>query len=310
MSYFQEYVSTLGREPSYRELKELVELARDEVSNREQAARDELRDQEELARDQIREIRVSLGEEKEKPEPRLAKTCRHLRENGELCRSVAVRDRDFCSYHLNHRGRRLKMARARARQQRLRLQLPPLEDLYAVQVGIDQVLDALLHDQLDRHVGGLVLYGLQQAATNLSRPPEVWEECRPFQSSEQLHLPGFEAEFGLPAGLDLDTAPEVAFPESESGSGTVSEERAAAAIHAASSGAGKAASPAVGKQAEAAGAPLSSAVADRAGEGPATRKEPQSATTAGTAPDSLPGSAAAAPALLRALSPGESNGYI
>jgi hypothetical protein len=216
---FDDFVRTHHHEPSYQELQALVEQAQQEQ-----------RDQQELAREQLRDIRIALGEETEKPDPKLAKTCTHLRENGQYCLSLAVSGREFCAYHLHHRGRRLKMARARAHHQGWRLQLPPLEDLYSVQVGIDRVLDALLHAQLDRHVGGLVLYGLQQAATNLSRPDEVWEQSSRFQSREQLVLPGFEAEFGLPAGFDLNTPPEVAFPQTpaqraaEGASGAVREE--------------------------------------------------------------------------------------
>ncbi len=218
---FDDFVRTHHHEPSYQELQALV-----------QQAQQEQRDQQELAREQIRDIRIALGEETEKPDPKLAKTCTHLRENGQYCDSIAVKDRDFCKFHLHHRGRRLKMARARARQQRWRLQLPPLEDLYAVHVGIGLVLDALLHDQLDPRVGRLVLSGLRLAGANLARPDEAWEQSSRFQSREQLALPGFEAEFGLPAGFDLNTPPEVAFPETpaqraaEGASGAVSEERA------------------------------------------------------------------------------------
>ncbi len=218
---FDDYVRTHHHEPSYQQLQALVEQAQQEQ-----------RDQQELAREQIRDIRIALGEETEKPDPKLAKTCTHLRENGQYCDSIAVKDRDFCKFHLHHRGRRLKMARARARQQRWRLQLPPLEDLYSVHVGIGLVLDALLHDQLDPRVGRLVLSGLRLAGANLARPDEAWEQPSRFQSREQLALPGFEAEFGLPAGFDLNTPPEVAFPETpaqraaEGASGAVSEERA------------------------------------------------------------------------------------
>ena len=95
------------------------------------------------------------------------------------CRSIAVRDREFCSFHLNHRGRRLCIARARARRERLPLQLPPLEDMYAVQVGIMQVTDWLLNGKLDRRDARLALSALRQAATNLRQPPEVWKTPGP-----------------------------------------------------------------------------------------------------------------------------------
>ncbi len=215
MNDYEAYVRDHHHEPSYHELKELVRQAEDDI-----------REEEELLREQVREIRIALGDEKETPDPKPAKTCGHLRESGQYCLSIAVGGRDFCPYHLRERGRLLKMARARARHERWRLQLPPLEDLYGVQVGIGQVLNALLSGQLDRSLGGVVLYGLQQASTNLCRPREVWEGSSHFQSREQLELPGFEAEYGLPHGLDLDTPPEVAFPETEATGSALSEERA------------------------------------------------------------------------------------
>jgi len=62
------------------------------------------------------------------------------------------------------------MARARARRERWRLEMPPLEDPYAVQVGIMQVLDALGSGQLDRGPACAMLYGLRQAASHLRLP--------------------------------------------------------------------------------------------------------------------------------------------
>jgi len=41
------------------------------------------------------------------------RTCDHLKEDGVYCNSPALRGRDYCYFHLNLRGRRLKAARAR-----------------------------------------------------------------------------------------------------------------------------------------------------------------------------------------------------
>src|SRR5271157_1832727 len=124
----------------------------------------------------LREMKLhELGVEDLEPKPVVQeevviKTCNHIRENSAYCQAPAIGGRDYCRFHLRERGRRLKMARARARGERWRLDLPPLEDLYAVQVGIMQVLEALSDERVDRHLGGLMLYGLQQAATNLRCP--------------------------------------------------------------------------------------------------------------------------------------------
>ena len=156
--------------------------------------------------------------EEPKPVPKpVPPACRHLKENGCLCGSLAINGRDLCGFHLRDRGRRLKMARARARGQRLRLQLPPLEDLYAVQVGIMQVLDALGSGQVAESVARLMLSGLRQASTNLRSPQKFWNRNR-FELPDNQGLAvyeDFEAEFDLLEGLDPDTPPEVAFPDAE-----------------------------------------------------------------------------------------------
>ena len=152
----------------------------------------------------------------DRAERRLAiETCHEIKENGTLCRSAAVIGRHYCYFHLRHRARRLVMARARARGQRWRLQLPPLEDLPSVQVALMQVLDAVANDCIDPRRAGLMLYGLQQAATILRARAEDWEESSRFESDEELEYADFEAEFDLPQDLDLATPPEVAFPPPE-----------------------------------------------------------------------------------------------
>ena len=149
----------------------------------------------------------------DRAERRLAiETCHEVKENGRLCRSAAVSGRHYCYFHLRHRARRLVMARARARGQHWRLQLPPLEDLPSVQVALMQVLDAVTDDSIDPRRAGLLLYGLQQAATILRARAEDWEESNRFESDEELEYAHFEAEFDLPPDLDLATPPEVAFP--------------------------------------------------------------------------------------------------
>jgi|SRR5271165_263556 len=217
MNYYDDYVLRHKHEPSYEELKEKVERA---INER--------REEEEEMREQVRILRVELGDEPAVPvEESVIPTCNHIRENGAYCRAVAMRGREYCRFHLRERGRRLKMARARTRGERWRLELPPLEDLHAVQVGIMQVLQALDHGVLEKGVGSLMLYGLQQAATNLRCPKEVWDKSSRFELADDEgpeEYDNFEAEYDLPKGIDVDTPPEVAFPEATPAA--ISEERA------------------------------------------------------------------------------------
>src|SRR5271157_4106629 len=133
-------------EPSYEELRADLKETKQKLQSREA---------------RLRELGVTDWELKPvKEEKVVIKTCNHIKEDGFFCGSAAATGRDYCYFHLNIRGRRLRMARARARGERWSLDLPPLEDLYAVQVALMQVLDALGHQQMDRHTAGLMLYGL------------------------------------------------------------------------------------------------------------------------------------------------------
>ncbi len=207
------YPRTTPAEPSYEELRDRVKLLQEQAREREEEEK-WVREQEEIQWGPCDPNEIEEPKPVPKPVP---PTCRHLKENGCLCGSLAINGRDFCGFHLRERGRRLKMARARARGQRLRLQLPPLEDLYAVQVGIMQVLSALGSGQLEESVASLMLSGLRQASTNSRCPQKYWNRNRfELPDDEGLETYGdFEAEFDLPDGLDPDTPPEVAFPEPE-----------------------------------------------------------------------------------------------
>ena len=141
--------------------------------------------------------------------------CHHIKVDGVFCQTPALRGRDYCHFHLQALGRRMRMARERARREPHRLVLPLLEDMNAVQVARMQVLDALASGLLEERRAGLLLYGLQQASTDLrslTAAPSlgVYDESDTAKRAEEY--PGFEEEFGLPKELDLATAPEVAFP--------------------------------------------------------------------------------------------------
>jgi len=70
-------------------------------------------------------------------------TCKHTYDTGGTCNSAAVTGRDYCTYHLRYRARLLRMAQARARNERFDLKLPPLEDMFAVQWALNQLVEAV-----------------------------------------------------------------------------------------------------------------------------------------------------------------------
>jgi len=144
------------------------------------------------------------------------KYCQHVRENGTFCASGAVKGRAYCYFHLRVRARRLALAQAQSQEQTWRMDLPPLEDMHSVQVGLMQVADALAADAIEPRRAGLMLYALQQAATNLSNTT-AWLMSSRFALREDeagrvINYPGLESEFGLPPRIELDAPPRELFP--------------------------------------------------------------------------------------------------
>lgn len=136
-------------------------------------------------------------------------TCTHTYDSGRACLSAAAKDRDFCVYHLRYRARRLRMAQARARNLRLHFELPPLEDMHAVQSALTQLAEALAAGIIDSKQAQAFVSILRLASSNLLSaakwPANVYH-------SEHPAAVDVAAEFGLPRDLDLATPPEVAFP--------------------------------------------------------------------------------------------------
>jgi hypothetical protein len=137
--------------------------------------------------------------------------CHHLKEDGVYCNSPALDGRDYCYFHLNLRGRRLKAARARRRGDNPPLNLPFPEDMHAVQVSLAEILWALAEQRIDHKAAGLMLYSLQQASTNLNQTPRWQGERKAVENSRPLRAlsdPDFEKRFDLPADTDLNILPE------------------------------------------------------------------------------------------------------
>jgi len=138
----------------------------------------------------------------------------HLYDDGNHCGSAAVTGRDYCCYHLRYRGRLMRMAQARARGQHFHLDLPPLENMHAVQSALTQVVEALAADMIDPKRAQLILSALRMAANNFKNPA-AWKPSVYLNNHSATHLSKydeFEADFGLPDDIDIEVAPEVAFP--------------------------------------------------------------------------------------------------
>jgi len=155
------------------------------------------------------------------------RTCTHLHDHGGTCHSVAVRGQRYCPFHLRYRARLMRMAQFRARGQRFDLRLPPLEDMFAVQSALNQLVEAVAADMLDLKRAHFLLKAVRFAAQNLKWadkwPASIAHSAEPASLGAPPLSPdvgdrvGFidlAAEYGLPNDIDLDTPPEVAFPQS------------------------------------------------------------------------------------------------
>jgi len=104
------------------------------------------------------------------------------------------------------------MARARARAERFAIQLPPLDSMYAVQSALSQLAEALAADMIELKRAHALMSLLRLMSLNF-RHPEKWQSN--LYHSDQSPTIDVTREFGLPRDLDLDTSPEVAFPQPE-----------------------------------------------------------------------------------------------
>jgi hypothetical protein len=117
----------------------------------------------------------------------------------------------------------MRMAQARARNRPAPLQLPPLENMHAVQSALTQVMEALATDMLDTKRAQGIVSVLRVAANNLKRP-DAWRpsEYQNLASENDAAEPSvtsyddFEAEYGLPQDIDINIPPDVAFPPPQS----------------------------------------------------------------------------------------------
>src|SRR5579884_2378806 len=107
-------------------------------------------------------------------------TCRHVLANGALCQAASLRNRDYCRFHLQQIGRRMKAARARARHHAPMLNLPLLEDLYSVQVALMQLADAIAYREIEPQHARLLTTVLRLAMQNL-KSRQAWERPSRFQ---------------------------------------------------------------------------------------------------------------------------------
>ncbi len=98
------------------------------------------------------------------------KSCNHVLTNGEVCNAIPMRDSNFCYWHHKARARHRRHERIGGpitMEANSGLELPLLEDPNAIQVSIQEIMQAILDRRIDSKRAGLLLYSLQLASSNI-----------------------------------------------------------------------------------------------------------------------------------------------
>ncbi|MGO8756607.1 MAG: hypothetical protein ACLQG3_00640 [Terracidiphilus sp.] len=92
----------------------------------------------------------------------MAPECRHIMPSGKKCGAAALKGGHFCYFHT-----RLHLIAKQETTVTDSIDIPVLEDRYAIQMAIAQVLRSLVNNSIDRPRASLLLYGLQLATQNV-----------------------------------------------------------------------------------------------------------------------------------------------
>ena len=104
--------------------------------------------------------------------PSFPNRCQHIKVNGTLCGSPALRRNRFGYFHKLHHEERVELNLDRlktARRRRITIDLPVLEDANSIQVSLMQIMRLIVTGQIEGKTAGLLLYALQTASANLPR---------------------------------------------------------------------------------------------------------------------------------------------
>jgi len=99
--------------------------------------------------------------------PSYPNRCQHLKTNGTLCGSPALRRNRFCYFHKRYQDERIRLNVDRRRRGTATFFLPVLEDANSIQMSLMQIMRLLLTGQIEHKTASLLLYALQTASTNL-----------------------------------------------------------------------------------------------------------------------------------------------
>jgi hypothetical protein len=124
------------------------------------------------------------------------KECRHIKDDGQRCHAAALSGKPYCFFHM-------KFDRMHKRDTP---EIPPLENSTSILLAIGQVIRALNYETMDCKRAGLMLYGLQIAASVAKQR----EHAEPAESVRSIHnLAGEPLDFNQTSVFGADMlAPE------------------------------------------------------------------------------------------------------
>lgn len=91
--------------------------------------------------------------------------CQHIKVNGTQCGSPALRDQKHCHFHHLWFEKQLDVNKYAGSNHAI--VLPSLEDANSIQVGLAEVMRAVIHCLIDQRSAALLLHALRTAAINL-----------------------------------------------------------------------------------------------------------------------------------------------
>lgn len=94
--------------------------------------------------------------------------CHHIKINGTQCGSPALRDENYCFFHMQWRQKSVEINLTVPLESRC-VTMPMLEDGNSVQMALVEVMRLLMTQQIADRTGALLLHALRTAAYNLKR---------------------------------------------------------------------------------------------------------------------------------------------
>jgi len=90
--------------------------------------------------------------------------CQHLKLDGKRCGSPAMKGKRMCYFHEQSR----KLYRNRGGRAPILPDFPIIEDARSIQIALNQVMQALVHQSIDHRSANGILFGLQVAVGRVS----------------------------------------------------------------------------------------------------------------------------------------------